>query len=120
MAGHTEGRPATGSCLCGAVRFSVAGPLQSVTTCHCAMCRRAATSVGAYTACAPGDLTIEGRRLRWFRSSPVAERGFCSTCGSQLFWRRFGADKVSISAGSLDEAAALTWGEHIFVDAGGA
>ncbi len=114
------GGPSTGSCLCGAVRFSVEGPLQSVTTCHCAMCRRSVTSVGAYTACAAGALTIEGRKLRWFRSSPVAERGFCSLCGSQLFWRRFGADKVSISAGSLDESAALTWGEHIFVDAGGA
>ncbi len=109
-----DGTPATGSCLCGAVRFAIHGPLRAVSTCHCAMCARSLTSVGAYTACAPGDLKIEGRKLRWFRSSPIAERGFCATCGSQLFWRRFGGDRVSVSAGSIDDTSALAWGDHIF------
>lgn len=112
-----DGPTATGGCLCGAVRFAVSGPLRAVTTCHCGMCARSTTSVGAYTACASGDLAIEGRELRWFTSSPVAERGFCAACGSQLFWRRFGADRVSVSAGSLDDPSVLVLGEHIFVGA---
>lgn len=105
-----------GSCLCGAVRFNVRGPLHRVTTCHCAMCRRSTTSVGAYTACAPDDIAIQGRKLRWFRSSPIAERGFCARCGSQLFWRRFGGDRISISAGSFDDPSVLEFGDHVFVE----
>lgn len=108
---------ATGGCLCGAVRFAVDGLLRSVTTCHCAMCARSLTSVGACTACTRGDLAIAGSELRWFRSSPVAERGFCAACGSQLFWRRFGAERISVSAGSLDDPSVLVFGEHIFVGA---
>lgn len=114
MTTTNEKTTATGSCLCGAVRFAVRGPLHPVSICHCAMCARSATSVGAYTACAPDDLAIEGRKLRWFRSSPVAERGFCSACGSQLFWRRLGGDRVSVSAGSLDDPSGLVFGRHIF------
>lgn len=114
MAGPHE-KHARGGCLCGAVHFTIAGPLQAVSTCHCAMCRRTTTSVGAYTACAAEDLAVTGRKLKWYRSSPEAERGFCSGCGAQLFWRRFGADTVSVSAGSLDDPSGLTFGKHIYV-----
>jgi hypothetical protein len=32
-------------------------------------------------------VTIYGaNHLSWFRSSEKARRGFCSTCGSSLFW----------------------------------
>lgn len=113
MAEGTETR--TGSCLCGGVHFSISGSLRDVSTCHCAMCRRATTSVGAYTACASAAVTITGRKLRWYRSSPEAERGFCSRCGAQLFWRRLRSDAISVSAGSLDDLSGLTWGEHIHV-----
>ena len=106
---------ATGGCLCGAVRFSIRGPLREITICHCAMCRRASTSVGAYTACAPSDLSVTGMKLRWFRSSPIARRGFCSKCGSQLFWTPSDGDHVSVSVGSLDDASGLAIGAHIFV-----
>lgn len=106
---------ATGGCLCGAVRFSIRGPLRTITVCHCAMCRRAATAVGAYTACAPDAIEVSGTKLRWYRSSPIARRGFCSKCGSQLFWEPAHGQHISVSVGSLDDASALKIGEHIFV-----
>ena len=31
---------ATGSCLCGSVRYQVNGPVTDVTACHCSQCRR--------------------------------------------------------------------------------
>ena len=113
---ENEAADATGGCLCGAVKFEIRGPLRSVTICHCAMCRRAGTSVGAYTACAPDRLAILGSELRWFQSSPIARRGFCATCGSQLFWEPNHGRHVSISAGAIDDRSRLVAGEHIFRD----
>ncbi len=107
---------ATGSCLCGDVRFTVNGPLRDVSVCHCVMCRRASTSVGAYTACAPQDIAIRGSKLRWYRSSPIARRGFCGKCGSQLFWEPSDGGHLSVSLGSLDDPSSLTIGRHIFVE----
>ena len=31
---------ATGSCLCGGVRYQVTGPVHDVTACHCTQCRK--------------------------------------------------------------------------------
>ena len=67
-----------GSCLCGAVRYEVRGPLRDVVDCHCAMCRKTHGHFGAYTAAAKGALAmIETRGLKWYQSSPAARRGFC-------------------------------------------
>jgi hypothetical protein len=105
---------ATGSCLCGAVRFAIYGAMRDVTYCHCAMCQRALTHFGAFTACAPEDLSVTNPgKLKWYRSSPEARRGFCKNCGSQLFWEPAHRRHISISAGSLDQPTGLRPGKHI-------
>lgn len=112
----TEPHRATGSCLCGAVRYRVRGALQDVVICHCLFCRRMNTHVGAYAACAVSDLElVSSRTLRWYRSSPGARRGFCSKCGSALFWERTAATRISISAGSLNPPTGLEIKEQIFL-----
>lgn len=111
---------ATGSCLCGSVRYTVRGPLRNVLICHCRLCRRMNTHVGAYAACAIADLKIETTHtLRWYRSSPAARRGFCSQCGSALFWEPTSLTHISIAAGSLDEPTGLTISGHVCVAAKG-
>jgi hypothetical protein len=111
---RTAAPRATGSCLCGAVRYAVNGPLRDVLICHCQFCRRMNTHVGAYAACAVSDLEIVGgRKLRWYRSSPGARRGFCSRCGSALFWEPTPLTHISISAGSLDPPTGLRIKQHI-------
>ena len=106
-----------GSCLCGAVRYEVAGPARSVVACHCGQCRKTSGHYVAATQVARGDLTVSGEAaLRWFRSSPTAERGFCGTCGSQMFWRPVGRGVVSIMAGSIDGPTGLTMDRQIFVE----
>ena len=105
---------ATGSCLCGSIRFRVRGPLRDVLVCHCMFCRRMNTHVGAYTACAVSDLEIENTRtLRWHRASPRARRGFCSKCGSALFWEPTPLTHISIAAGSLNAPTGLKIQAHI-------
>ena len=57
----------------------------------------------------------EERGLAWFKSSEKAERGFCKECGSNLFWRGFGSDEISITAGSLEGKTGLHIKKHIYV-----
>ncbi len=108
---------ATGSCLCGAVQYQVNGPLRSVLYCHCEQCRKTSGHFVAATACDPTDFhLLADDGLRWYRSSPVAERGFCSSCGASLFWRPDSADRLCIMAGTLDRPTKLHAIGHIFVD----
>ena len=53
--------------------------------------------------------------LTWYKSSGSAERGFCSVCGANLFWRQFGHDTISITAGTLDTPTHIKLEQHIFV-----
>jgi hypothetical protein len=53
-------------------------------------------------------------RLGWYASSADARRGFCSHCGSTLFWQGAGRDYLSIAAGTLDDSSGLEIACHIF------
>jgi hypothetical protein len=109
-----------GHCLCGAVRFEVRGALRPVIFCHCEMCRRASGHFVAATACPRTALhLVSADTLRWFVSSEHARRGFCSVCGSQLFWEPIAEGYVSIMAGALDRPTGLKASGHIFVESAG-
>jgi len=111
---------ATGSCLCGAVRYQVSRPLRDVIVCHCIMCRKAHGHVGAYTAAPKSALQlVEQRGLRWYASSAFARRGFCCECGGTLFWERIGADAISIAAGTLDGRTGLRTTLQIHTESAG-
>jgi hypothetical protein len=43
-----------------------------------------------------------------------AHTGGC-LCGGNIFWRAFGEDTISVTAGTLDTPTHLTLTEHIFV-----
>jgi hypothetical protein len=111
-----------GGCLCGAVRFTVRGPLREILVCHCVECRVWAGRAWAATAARNEDLEIaESDALTW-RASPRSEhgadRGFCNRCGSSLFWRVPGASRTSLSAGALDDPGGLRVAAHIWVEQG--
>lgn len=107
----------TGSCLCGAVAFKVEGPLRDVVACHCGQCQRTHGHYAAYSRAGTEDVIFsEQRGLKWFKSSDLAERGFCSECGSSLFWRPLNGSHVAVAAGSLDNAPDLKLVGHIYCD----
>jgi hypothetical protein len=61
---------------------------------------------------------VSDATLRWIESPESdahASRGFCSACGSCLFWDAPGRDTISIGAGSLDDVAGLEVIEHSYV-----
>jgi hypothetical protein len=86
----TSPETVSGSCLCGAVGFTLDLPSKWCAHCHCSMCRREhgagyVTWVGFEQDHFRLDQGVE--QLQWFESSPGAQRGFCSTCGSSMFFR---------------------------------
>lgn len=106
-----------GGCLCGAVRYEIHGPLRPVIYCHCGQCRKTSGHFVAASSCKPEDLElIDETGLRWYESSPQAQRGFCAVCGGSLFWRPADGGNVSIMAGSIDSPTGVKAIAHIFAD----
>lgn len=105
-----------GGCLCGAVRYQVAGALRDVVNCHCGMCQRLHGSFGPHSKARKVNITVtRNDGLAWYRTSDVARRGFCRNCGSGLFWEPFELDATGIIAGTLDGPTGLRTIGHIFV-----
>lgn len=105
-----------GSCLCGTVRFEVAGALPGPDACHCTQCRKHSGHVFASTDVPRWALTIHGEeRLSWYRSSEKVRRGFCSVCGSSLFWDPVHRDWIAVAMGAFDGPTGTRLSKHIFV-----
>ena len=76
-----------GSCLCGAVRFSVEGDLKDPDACHCNICRKWTGHYLVSTDIPREALSIQGEEnISWYKSSEKVRRGFCKTCGTNLFF----------------------------------
>ena len=107
----------TGRCLCGAVRFELSPPLRDVIICHCRQCARWTGYAVAATAVTLDKfkLIAGAGELRWYSSSRHAQRGFCGTCGSSLFWKPYDGTRLAVLAGSLEPQTGLTALAHIFV-----
>ena len=104
---------ATGGCLCGAVRYEVAGPLRGVVICHCGRCLRTHGHAAAYSACEREHLRlVREAGLRWYVAD-ARERGFCAQCGASLFWRAVGRPTISVAAGTLDRPTGLSTVAHV-------
>lgn len=103
----------SGGCLCGAVRYRAEGPVVRVNHCHCEMCRRSTGAVAAtWASVAHSGLTVERGRPAEYRASSFATRAFCAACGSTLFWRRDGSEKIDLAVGTLDDAGGLRADRH--------
>ncbi|MEO0336999.1 MAG: GFA family protein [Pseudomonadota bacterium] len=107
-----------GSCICGKVRFEVEGDLSPPHACHCSICRKGSGFFGAGADIPRESLKIEGEEhVTWFQSSDWARRGFCSHCGSNLFFDPI--DKsipwTGVSMGAFDTKTRVQVKEHIFV-----
>ena len=108
-----------GGCLCGSVSYTLTGPLRPVVACHCTQCRKTSGHYAAATQVGSGDIRIVETSLKWFRSSPGAERGFCAACGSNLFWRETASPFISIFAGTIDSPTGLRMDRQLYVESAG-
>jgi hypothetical protein len=104
-----------GSCLCGAV--SITAPDQTkISACHCGMCRRWGGGPLMAIHCGPGVEITNADAVTTYRSSEWAERGFCSKCGTHLFYRIVGSSDTIVFAGFFSDEAPFELKEQIFID----
>lgn len=104
-----------GSCNCGNVGFTVKGELRDILACHCTQCRKQSGFYFAATEAKCEDLNIIGEHnITWYEASDTAKRGFCSNCGSALFWQAKDHNNISILAGALDTPTNLKIKAHIY------
>jgi len=104
MTGEWQEREATrGMCQCGAVRYRIAAGPSLETLCGCRMCQRASGNfLSAFYQVPDAAVTWE-TDPQIFRSSDVAERGFCAACGTPLFFREIGGGMTEFHAATLAE-----------------
>lgn len=109
----------TGKCLCGGVRFSVAGPLEPIQICHCLQCRQA--QGGPFASNLPVtreqfEMQAGDDLLQIYESSPGKERVFCRRCGSPIFSRRTSLPGVMrIRAGLFEQPLPSRPKHHAYV-----
>jgi len=104
-----------GGCLCGLIRYEVAGAPLRVTNCHCRTCQLASGAAfvtwAEYPAAALGWSRGE-QKIR--ASSDIGERGFCSECGTTLTFRFTDGDTCDIAVATLDAPNALSPADEIW------
>lgn len=108
-----------GSCLCGAVHFELEGALERAPeACHCTQCRKQTGHFFVAVNVRCKALTIHGKdKLTWYCSSELVERGFCSVCGSSMFWHPTieGYEFIAVAMGAFDPPTGARLARHTFV-----
>lgn len=105
----------TGHCLCGAVTFTATEVDVHVHSCHCGMCRR--WSGGPAMSASVGSVRFDGEdKIGTFASSAWAERGFCTACGTNLFYRMPQQGMTMMWIGAFDDLSSFELAGEIYVD----
>jgi hypothetical protein len=100
----------TGSCLCGAIRYSIEAPVKELRACHCRNCQKASGAQGTVNAVLKSaDFEItKGAPKRYTAvadSGRTLHRYFCGDCGSALYSQRDSTpEMVVVRAGTIDNA----------------
>ena len=108
---------AKGGCQCGAIRFELAERPKEYGACHCKMCRKLGGGVALTVMVPPNGATWQGEEhLKTYASSQWAERGFCGTCGSTLWYGTVQDGVRNLAAGLFENAGGAPLKLEFFVD----
>ena len=99
-----------GSCLCGAIRYTISAPVSELRACHCRNCQKASGAAGSVNAVVP-RAAFNVTRGTPKRYTGVADSGrtlhryFCGDCGSPIYSQRDTTpETVVVRAGTFDDA----------------
>ncbi|MFC4253800.1 GFA family protein [Croceibacterium xixiisoli] len=106
----------TGGCHCGAIRYQAEGEPLHHAVCHCSDCRASSGApMLAWYAIKQDQLQLISGEPVTFEGTPGAQRQFCGTCGTGLFYRN--AEMlpgiVDIQSATFDDAASVPPGAQI-------
>lgn len=108
--------PHQAKCLCKAVTVTAQTIDLKMGACHCGMCRKWTGGPFFATECGSG-VTFDGQEhLGVYASSDWAERGFCKTCGTHLFYRLKDKNFYALSVGLFDGIKDFVFDHQIFID----
>jgi len=99
-----------GSCLCGAIRYTVDVPVTELRACQCVHCQKTSGAGGSVNAVVPSSAfrITQGAPKRYAAladSGRTLHRYFCGECGSPIYSQRAnGPETVVVRAGTLDDA----------------
>ncbi|WP_112382444.1 GFA family protein [Sphingomonas carotinifaciens] len=95
----------TGGCQCGRIRYAATiEDGDEAYLCHCKMCRRATGAAATAFVNLARDRLYWLVEPDWYRSSPIALRPFCATCGTPLgFAFADGEGHIDLTLGSFDD-----------------
>jgi hypothetical protein len=108
-----SGKPYTGGCLCGALRYEADGEPLFAGHCYCEDCRRASGSgFIPFMGFPRSAVRFSGPPSRIFTSKAAngkdAVRNSCPVCSSLVFGGEVGKDATfTIYAGSLDDPSSF-------------
>ena len=106
----------SGSCECRNMKFEIQGQIPDAVACHCSQCRKTSGHVWASVLVPDEQFTLlSDDTLKWRCSSEFANRGFCTECGSRLFYKHNEEKSIAVAAGTLDPPSGLGFDRHIFV-----
>jgi len=107
-----------GSCLCGAVKFEINGPIKSIVYCHCSQCRKAQGSAFATNGIVKASefkFFSGEEQLTGYESSPGQTRYFCKVCGSPILSKTESkTEEVRIRLGTIVSDIVERPEAHIF------
>jgi len=109
-----------GSCLCGAIKFTISGKIKNIVYCHCSLCRKAQGSAFATN----GNVKMKNfnflsgqDNLTIYQSSETQTKLFCKTCGSPIMSKNtLAPDMVRVRLGTIESDINEYPEAHIFVD----
>lgn len=106
----------TAHCLCGSVRITAQTGDGHFGVCHCKTCRKWGGGPMFAVDC-KDQVRFDGEEhIATFSSSEWAERGFCSQCGTHLFYRLKQHPHYAIPVGLFDDDDQWQFAEQVFID----
>jgi hypothetical protein len=104
------------NCLCGAVTITAEGIDPKFTVCHCQSCRTWGGAPFFAVKCGT-KVTIEGdEKVKMYQSSSWASRGFCTECGTHLFYKFKATGEYNMPVGLFPHLEGLKMEMQYFSD----
>ena len=105
-----------GSCLCGNVLIDAKNMSLNVGACHCNMCRKWGGGPFMEVDCGTEVSFTGEENITVFSSSNWADRGFCSMCGTHLFYRLKDSMQYMIPVGLFESDDNYVFESQVFID----